>query len=334
MMNKSLSSLVSHFFNSYLVNERGFSENTRKSYRDTFVLYFKFLEDEKHIRIMDNNAIFTRQLVLEFLDSLEKKGSSVNTRNQRLAALKSFSKYAIRYYPELYSDLEEIHNIKKKNNLTESIEYLSKSAIELLIGQIDSTNKKGLQDLSIITIMYETGCRVQELIDLKYEDISFNTPSTVKLVGKGKKIRVIPISDKVKDILYAYCKIYKITNNSQNLFENRSHNKFTRQGINFILNKYVEKAKTVNPILFPIKVHCHTLRHTKAMHLLENGVNLIYIRDILGHESIQTTEIYARANPEMKRKYLESTIADIEKNIKPIDESKKNELLDWLKNNI
>ena len=128
-MDKPLSKLVSLFFNNYLVNERGYSENTRKSYRDTFVLYFKFLEEDKHLQIMNNNVIFTRELVLEFLDSLEKNGASVNTRNQRLAALKSFSKYAIRFYPEIYSNLEEIHNIKKKNSLNESIEYLSKSAI-------------------------------------------------------------------------------------------------------------------------------------------------------------------------------------------------------------
>ena len=333
-MDKPLSRIVSLFFNNYLVNERGYSENTRKSYRDTFILYFRFLEEDKHIHIINNNAIFTRELVLEFLDFLEKKGASVNTRNQRLAALKSFTKYAIRFYPEIYSNLEEIHNIKKKKSLNESIEYLSKSAIELLIKQIDSSNKKGLQDLSIITLMYETGCRVQELINLKYEDISFNTPSTVRMLGKGKKIRVIPINDKVKDILLAYCKAYRINDNNRNLFENRSHNKFTRQGINYILNKYVEKAKSVNSIMYPFKVHCHTLRHTKAMHLLENDVNLIYIRDILGHESIQTTEIYARANPEMKRKYLEATISDIEKNIISVDDKRKNELMDWLKNNI
>lgn len=331
-MNNSLSNLVSLFFNSYLVNERGYSENTRKSYRDTFILYFKFLEDMKHVHIMNQkNVIFTRGLVLEFLDYLEENGSSISTRNQRLAAIKSFSKYAIRYCPELYINLEEIYDIKKKTDFNENIKYLSKSAIELLFQQFDYSNKKGLQDLSIITLMYETGCRVQELIDLKYEDISFSTPSTVKLFGKGKKIRVIPINDKVKDILKTYCKIYNITDNTHYLFENRSHNKFTRQGINFILNKYVEKAKKINPILFPFKVHCHTLRHTRAMHLLENGVNLIYIRDILGHESIQTTEIYARTNPEIKRKYLESAISDIEKNITPIEDKKKNELLDWLK---
>lgn len=334
-MNDKLSNLVSKFFNDYLINERGYSENTRKSYRDTFVLYFKFLEDVKHVHIMNNKStIFTREMVLEFLDYLEENGSSINTRNQRLAAIKSFSKYAIRHSPELYADLEEIHGVKKKNNLNENIEYLSKSAIELLILQINSTDKKGLQDLSIISLMYETGCRVQELIDLKYKDVSFSTPATVKLLGKGKKIRVIPINDKVKNILKVYCKTYGITDNSHYLFENRSHNKFTRQGINFILDKYVEKARKINPVLFPFKVHCHTLRHTRAMHLLENGVNLIYIRDILGHESIQTTEIYARSNPEIKRKYLESAISDIEENIIPIDDEKKSELLDWLKKNI
>lgn len=113
-MNRSLSNLVSHFFNNYLINERGYSENTRKSYRDTFILYFRFLEEDKHIHIINNNAIFTRELVLEFLDYLEENGASVNTRNQRLAAIKSFSKYAIRYSPESYVNLEEIHGIKKK----------------------------------------------------------------------------------------------------------------------------------------------------------------------------------------------------------------------------
>ena len=323
-----ISKLISNSFTNYMIDERGFSNNTVKSYRDTFVLYFEFLT-EKKINIIKNNNLFTQKYVLEFLSYLEDKGSSISTINQRLAAIKSFCNYAIRYNPECFNEISRIKQLKPKKSIENKIDYLTKDEVKLLIESIDSTHE--IKDLAIVSLLYESGARVQELIDLKTSDIFLGTPSTIILHGKGKKIRKIPINDRCKKILSEYIKRYKIDNW---LFINNSHNQYTRAGISYIISKYVNRARLKDKLLFKIKVHPHVLRHSKAMHMLENGVNLIYIRDFLGHSSVTTTEIYAKCNPELKRQYLETVTLKIESNINNTITDTKDELIDWLRNNI
>lgn len=215
------------------------------------------------------------------------------------------------------------------------MEYLSVDAIALLLKQPDLHTRAGIRDLALLSLLYESGCRVQELIDLKLGNVSFNVPATITVTGKGNKVRIIPLSSNVNAIVSKYIHLHKIFNPEQYLFTNNHSAPLTRSGITYILRKYTEKAMQKEPALFGnTTVHPHVLRHSKAMHLLESGVNLIYIRDFFGHSSVTTTEIYARSNPEIKRKFLEEAALNIDSGIEKYSEEEKQTLLEWLKNAI
>lgn len=161
------------------------------------------------------------------------------------------------------------------------------------------------------------------------------SPATVTVTGKGSKVRIIPLSSNAASIIARYAKICQVFKPEQTLFINYRKEPLTRSGVAYILRKYVEKAKQKEPALFGnTDIHPHVLRHSKAMHLLEGGVNLIYIRDFLGHSSVKTTEIYAKSNPEIKRKFLEEAALNIDSKIVKYSEEEKHTLLEWLKNNI
>ncbi len=191
----------------------------------------------------------------------------------------------------------------------------------------------GCRDLSIIALMYDTGARVQEIADLQVADIRTKVPATIKLTGKGCKTRIIPLMPQTMSIVKEYMVDHELldeTKRKEPLFFNRMRNKMTRAGLSYILNKYVEQAKASNKDLFPEKMSAHVLRHSKAMHLLQSGVNLIYIRDFLGHSSVTTTEIYAKSDPEIKRKAIEKASAKVLPK-ENFSTKEKEDLCEWLK---
>lgn len=335
-MNTSLTALITSFFSNYLVNVAGYSENTVKSYRDTFVLLFSFAE-KKHLcpRGRIGIEIFYKENILSFLEWLETdRKASVSTRNQRLAALKSLSKYASSNAIEYMDTFQKILDIKTKKGTYKTVDYITVDAVSLLLKQPRTDIHNGIRDLALLSLLYESGCRVQEIIDIQLGNISFQNPSTITVTGKGRKIRVIPISPNVTSIISRYTSKYHIMNPQQTLFTNNRKEPLTRSGISYILRKYTQKAKQEQPELFGNSIHPHVLRHSKAMHLLESGINLIYIRDFLGHSSVITTEIYAKSNPEIKRKFLEEAAMNIDAAIDKFSDKEKQSLLDWLKNSI
>jgi site-specific recombinase XerD len=179
--------------------------------------------------------------------------------------------------------------------------------------------------------LYDSGARVQELIDLRVCDVTLQTPAVLTLTGKGNKTRRVPIMKNTASLLQNYLlenKLDKPWKNEYPLFVNNQHHKLTREGIAYIISKYVASARKESTIV-PPKVKNHMLRHSKAMHLLQAGINLIYIRDFLGHVDLKTTEIYARADTEMKRKAIENAYPDlIDPNLP--DWNKDQTLLSWL----
>lgn len=236
---------------------------------------------------------------------------------------------------EYLDTFQAVLDIPPKKGTSKTVDYLTVEAIMLLLKEPDSDSHSGIRDLAILSLLYESGCRVQELIDLRYGDLSLNSPATISVTGKGNKTRIIPISSKVVSILNKYTAIYKISDSTEMLFTNRQSKPLTRSGIAYILKKHSDSARVKNPQIFGIAaIHPHVLRHSKAMHLLESGVNLIYIRDFLGHSSVITTEIYAKANPEIKRKYLENAASNIDISVNKFSEKEKESLLEWLKHNI
>ena len=179
--------------------------------------------------------------------------------------------------------------------------------------------------------MYETGSRINELINIRLCDINFSNTPYIILYGKGNKTRSVPISKGVMNMLKKYLHNFNINNPNDYILKNRFNEQISRYGVQHIIDTYIEKAKGKYPSYYTQKITNHSFRHSKAMHLLEAGVNLIYIRDILGHKSVTTTEIYAKTNPEIKRKAIEENSQSIKVNDR-YDTKNKNELLYWLKN--
>lgn len=199
-----------------------------------------------------------------------------------------------------------------------------------LLAQPNLNELDGRRDVVLLSVLYDTGARVQELIDLTVGDIRLETPAQVRLFGKGRKVRVVPLMDNTVNLLRNYLHENNLALPEKfdyPLFRNNQGNKITRVGVNYILQKYVRKIQETYPY-FKQKISPHTLRHTKGIHLLEGGVSLDVIRDFLGHVDIKTTEIYARANLEMKRAALEKVSPAPTPKIPTWKENKS--LLQWL----
>ncbi|CAL66205.1 phage integrase family protein [Christiangramia forsetii KT0803] len=329
------SKYISDFIIRYLPDERGASVNTITAYRDTFVLLLDFIEKEKLLKVEKLTlAKIKKETIIEFLDWIQKERKcSDSTRNMRLAAIHSFYRYL------QYENLDNLHecqkvlSIRSKKTRKESITYLSIEGIRLLLQQPDTTTTRGRRDLALLSLTYDTGARVQEIIDLTPSRLRLGKPPVIKIIGKGNRVRLVPMLDAQIIHLKNYMEEHRLdqpTANIHPLFFNSRKEKFTRAGINHILHKYMDMARKADNTLIPDKASCHSFRHSKAMHLLQAGVNLVYIRDILGHVSVQTTEIYARADSRQKRKALENAYVDINPDEEPVWTKNEN-LISWLK---
>ncbi len=329
------SKYISDFISRYLTNEKGASANTIASYRDTFVLLLSFIEEEKQLKLEKLTlGKINKAMILEFLDWIQKKRKCSNsTRNVRLAAIHSFYKYLQHESLDYLHECQKIMSIKFKRSPKECINYLTVEGIQLLLRQPDTSTSKGRRDLALLSLTYDIGARVQEVIDLMPSSLRLNEPPTIKIVGKGNKARLVPMMDGQVELLKNYLKEHRLNEpfaNRYPLFFNSRKEKLSRAGINYIVQKYAEMARQENKILIPDKISSHCLRHSKAMHLLQAGVNLVYIRDILGHVSVQTTEIYARADSKQKREALENAYINVNPNEEPIWANNEN-LITWLR---
>lgn len=328
------SKYLTAFLTGYLPHERGASNNTVTAYRDAFVLFITFMEHRK-VKV-DRLALadITKEIVVEFLDWIQTDRNCSNaTRNARLAAVHSFFRYVQYQHPENLYGHQKILSIKMKKTGKASMSYLSIEGITLLLQQPDPDTGRGRRDLVLLSLMYDTASRVQEMIDLTPSAVRLDKPSTIRITGKGKKGRIVPMLEKQVALLKNYMDEHKLLEpyaNGYPLFYNSRGEKLTRAGVNHILLKYVEMARRKNPNLIPLKISCHSLRHSKAMHLLQAGVNLVYIRDILGHVSVQTTEVYARADSRQKREAIEKAYVEVKPTKNPRWLTNRN-LLDWLK---
>lgn len=335
MKPNDLAYYLSGFLTKYLPGEIGASNNTIASYRDTFVLLLEFYKNEKQIVAEHLTlSIISKVDIEEFLGWLETdRKCKVSTRNVRLASLHSFFRYLQYENPDHLNEWQRILSIPVKRAPKGSLSYASLDGVKLLLSMPDLETKSGRRDLALLSLMYDTAARVQEIIDLTPSDIRFEKPCTIKITGKGNKVRIVPLLESQIKILKGYMvesDLLEPYAGKYPLFPNKSKNKLTRAGVSYILRKYVELARTNDEALIPEKFSCHCLRHSKAMHLLQAGVNLIYIRDILGHSSVQTTEIYARVDSKKKREAIESAYSQIVPESVPIWQT-SDSLLKWLK---
>jgi integrase/recombinase XerD len=329
---------ISLFFSKYLSGQKNLSSNTIASYRDTFKLFLVFCDEAKGLKPQNITLnLITRKTVTEFLEWIEKKRNClISTRNQRLSAIHAFFKYVQKESPDNLFEFHKILTIPLKRKSKPQVFYLSSDELKILFSQPDTSSKQGRRDLVLLILMYDTAARVSEIIDLKVGDIRLSSPAVVALHGKGGKTRHVPIIGKTKDYLAEYLEEHKkyhwgIAAQDAPVFFNQQHRKLSRWGVSHILNKYVQMAAKNTKFNIDFAVTPHVLRHSKAMGLLQAGINLIYIRDFLGHCNVVTTEIYARADTEMKRKAIESVYMDLS----PQDMIKWEEnedLMYWLQN--
>lgn len=332
-MNNNFAITLNKFLSSYLPSLRNLSANTISSYCDTFRILLGYMRDEKQVNIEKIEfSDFTDDLIIEFVDWLKKtRKNKVSTCNQRLAAIHSFFRYTQVEVPSSILISQQILNIPSSKSSKPIIKYLTVSDTKLLLSLPNPTTKNGRRDMVILSLMYDTGARVSEILDLKARDIRTQHPARVVLTGKGNKSREIPLLDGTVKLLDNFLYENNLTDNktlTNRVFTNKKGERFTRNGVDYILKKYAEQAR-VHSSTLPDKITPHVLRHSKAMHLLQAGVSIVYIKDILGHVDIKTTQVYASADLNMKRKALETVEIITPHRVASWQDDK--DLLSWLK---
>jgi site-specific recombinase XerD len=326
---------LSKFLAQYLPGEVGASQNTILSYRDTFTLLLKYCKT--HENTLPENItldILSKELIVAFLGWLEdERRCSISTRNQRLTAIHSFFRFMQTEDIIRINQYQRILSISKKKTASGTINYMTPDGIRLILEQPNVQSLSGYRDMVLLSLMYDSGARVQEMADISVGDVRTESPATIKITGKGGKSRIVPLMEPTADVVRRYIIDSGLDCNSKRsypLFPNRSGRKLTRAGIKYILDKYVEAARIENSAILPDIISPHSFRHSKAVHLLHAGVNLVYIRDILGHADLKTTEIYARIDGEMKRKALEEAFTNtVPSDMIPLWQQ-DGELLNWL----
>lgn len=317
------------FLGDYLPNEKNASSNTISSYRDSFKLFIRYMSEEKNLQPTSISMVhISKDNLKTFLDWLENsRNCSIRSRNQRLAAFKSLLNYIQYKDPTLIFEIQKIQSMPQKKYTKREVSYMSLENLKILLEQPVLTVANGLRDAAMLTLMYAAALRVQELIELQWDDLRLDdTPYTVRVHGKGDKYRSVPLTNSAKELLVEYRSKFQKTTW---VFYNVQRNPLTRKGVAYILNKYVSKAKINPEFCHNDTITCHVLRHTKATHMLQAGVPLIYIRDFLGHSSVKTTEIYAKLNDAAKFQ----AINDLSYKVATPEKSDWNadaELMSWL----
>lgn len=311
MKDNSLSYYVQNYFLSYLISQRGYGDNTVASYRDTFKLLFMFLEcNGKKLSKLKLTDI-SQTCVLQFLEWTEtERHNAVSTRNLRLTVLKSFFSYALSISPEFSGQCTDIINIPAKKVEKKPPLYLTESETKLLLNAPDRNSREGIRHMAILTLLYDSACRVQELIGLNVADVTIGRCCKVFVKGKGSKYREIPIFGETGRILKCYINAYGLTSDDA-LFTNRSGERLTRAGVSYILNKYRQLLREQSAASFDLNLSPHRMRHSKATHLVNANVNIYNVRDFLGHASVTTTQVYLTSNPEVTRKAIEKASSKI-----------------------
>lgn len=309
---------IRNYLTVYLPRIRCLSPKTIDSYRQSISLYCNFLKDQY---TLDFSKIsfehITRDSVMEFIQWLNGRNCGISTCNLRISALKSILKYCAEEDISLYSVYQEIKRIPQMKVPRMPVNYMSEIAVKALVDQPDIKTVKGLRNRMIIILLYDTGARVQELVDIKLRDLHLETKTPFILVtGKGNKSRSIPLMEKTVAHLRNYIKQFHTSSTNETeipLFYSIRAGKphmLSTDTVALMLKNYGKKArKTCHEV--PERVHPHLIRHTRAMHLYQSGIPLSYIADFLGHASISTTEIYASANVEMLRDALEKVDPEI-----------------------
>lgn len=304
----------------YIPNQRCFSENTVRSYRQALNLFVLYLREVQGIAVKNINfEAMGRELILDFLDWLEtERHCGTSTRNQRLMVLRSFFDYAGKLDCTQIALSAIVKNVPTKASQSKVVEFLSEPALEALLKQPEPSKRTGFRNLFFMVLMYDTAARCGELLHMKIRDLRINVQHPIAyLHGKGRKTRTVPLLARTVQHYERYLQTFhsgEAFDSEKPLFYTTIHGlqqSMSPDTVALFLKQYGESACGVCPEV-PAHIHAHMLRHTRAMHLYRQGMPLMLLAEFLGHASEETTRIYAYADTEMKRAAIEK--ADIVRN--------------------
>jgi integrase/recombinase XerD len=329
-MTPLLAHFIKCFFSHYLPVQKGLAANTILAYRDAIKLLLGYASDTlnknvEQLRVEDINE----SLVLHFLDHVENtRGCSPRSRNARLAAIRALFGFMAREEPTLLLLAQTIRTIPLKRTEHKTVDYLEEKEMQALFNAVDLHLRTGVRDKALLLLLYNTGARVSEIVQLKMTDLRLDGPAQVKFLGKGKKYRSCPLWSETLQALRDYLKQRTAKDPAfQQFFLNANGSPVTRFGVRYIIKQYASKAHSRCPSLDAKTVTPHTLRHTTAMHLLRAGNDVNMVSYWLGHADINTTHIYVEIDMEMKRRMLQKAKAPA---VKTPPRWQKPDILLWL----
>jgi site-specific recombinase XerD len=304
------------FFDDFLPGQRGLSPHTIRSYRDTLVLWLQFTSREirrgvEQLTIRD----LTEERVVRFLRFLETdRKNTIATRNARLGCIHVFARFLAARHPDQLGTLQRVIGLPFKRGARDApIEYLERTEMQALLKSIDRSTALGRRDYALFALMFNTGARVQEVLNIRRRDVRLDAPSQVRLTGKGSKVRLCPLWPVTAQLLRALigeCARSDPDPANTLLFANARGYALSRYGVRYLLRRYTARAAASAPTLKDKNLHPHSIRHSTAIALLKAGVDFATISQWLGHAGLNTTMRYARADLDLKRQALSQVFPD------------------------
>lgn len=313
----NLFTLVHDFLLVALPQEQKCSPNTIRSYKKALELFFDYIKEQKGVPLSKLTfEDINRDTVSNFLLYLENdRQCSISTRNHRLHCIRAFYRYAAQEDITVVKHLTEVEKVKKARQSKPLVEHMNETAIQTILQQPDTATLIGKRDAFLMLFLYRTGIRVQELVDIRLCDITIGVHSSLTVCGKGSKVRAIPLREDTVRHLKHYLDLFhydRVAYSKEHLFytvRNGLRKRMTEDNVRYLLRKYGTQARQ-ECLEVPENVHPHLFRHSLAMSLYRNGVDLSLISQWLGHANIETTLVYAHADTEIKRQAIERTIPE------------------------
>ncbi len=326
-----LGAILRDYFTDHLPRVRGCSPHTIHSYRDTIALLLRFIAEQRKVPVaaLDLNDLDPPR-ILAFLSHLEdQRNNGVTTRNARLAAIHALFRFVASRNPEQLDLAQRAIAVPFKRAPNRAIDYLEYEEIDSILKAIDRTTSQGVRDYALLSTMFNTGGRVQEIVDLRIRDLQLSRPFQVRLFGKGKKERYCPLWPETAAVLRSFCKQRKIDLSPEaHIFINHRGQPLSRFGVRHILSRCLNAASENAPTLTKKRLHPHSMRHSTAVALLKSGVDISTISHMLGHASPTTTNRYAKVDLDMKRKAIAKVRPVSRRSRTPW--AKDGTILDWL----
>ena len=329
----TLPTLLHGFFETYLAGQRDVSPNTIFAYRDSIKLLLRFAAHKtgrQVIRLQVDDL--GSDTVLAFLAYLEaERKNCAATRNCRLIAIHRFFAYVAEMEPQHAELCRRVFDIPIKKVVSNTMIYLERDEMKALLDVPRSSERFGLRDSALLTLMYNTGARASEAVGLNIKDVRFETLPLVHILGKGRKQRTCPIWPETVEVLKAYLKQRNDGPRlDEPLFLNAQGNRLGRFGVVAILRRHIVAATRQQPSLTNKRISPHTLRHTAAMHMLQAGVEINVIKSWLGHVSVTTTNEYIEIDLAMKREAIERCTPPVPEPTGEIPWHSRQDIIDWL----